>query len=73
MSNASNRYGRLLQICRKVLNYKSKVGMQDADRAGGCIPLPFFRCLFGAQERPDPPRPGVPLYGLLLDEKGEIP
>jgi putative glutamine amidotransferase len=43
------------------VNSLLRIDMQCVDRAEGCIPLPSFRSLFGAKERPDPPRPGVPL------------
>ena len=44
--------------------------MQCVGQVEGRIPLPSFHCLFGAKERPDPPRPGVPfvltqLLGLI--------
>ena len=38
----------------------AEVDMQCVDQVEGRIPLPSFHCLFGAKERPDPPRPGVP-------------
>ena len=40
--------------------------MQRADQAEGCIPLPSFRSLFGAKERPDPPDRAFHFFGLGL-------
>ena len=43
----------------------AEASMQCAGQVEGRIPLPSFHCLFGAKERPDPPRPGVPFVQSL--------